>query len=754
MVLRVFFSDRPEASRFTLGEVENLFAFVDQLWRDTSYGNISIDYQVSGLFQLPDDRSDYIDDLSNGDLSQGGKFTKVLLDAIANSSPDEGLDWSDLDAVMVVMAETGSEFHRGQGSPSCNVPQGPGGAVENTGCAIFSENPTTNENQVWGRWAHEVGHVLQQGGPAHPSNYNSEFELMDSNYPGQTGVFEKQEGIAFPGWLPPSKYLLFDIASGGGTANLWAEEHDPTGIPNVQAVRAEITGGLYYLISVRRRVLGDDLNGDFSPFGIPDEGVLIERVSEGADPWVMVQGPNGDRNVLWKEGETYTNTSDGIMISVAQKIDEDNYQVRVGFDDQAFIQPDVAMEPWRSPPGNTWETTDIWVDGPVNGYDKYRYGFWNDLKGNPVPRLNGDFPAIGLVNRLYARIRNIGMNTASAVRVTWEITDPPGVGIAAAEGWVTIGSVDQSAFPSLANILAGDFVDVYVPWTPDFSIPEKDLEDGHFALHTCLRVTIDPVAGETVFGNQDGDEEQENISTFEVSEEDAGVPVTTVLRLYNDSLVAPKFFHISYEDDLPDSWLLDVNGGELDMELGPGEVRNVAVSITPVGPAALGSLFRVDLKASFQRDLVSDLDPTDVHHEFKVLGGASVQARVMRRPQLECEVEETSDGLLVGGSLAVADFSSFYDEQNPLQVLIACVDEGRKFAERTDLAVVDGEGTFGGLLHAAGATDCPEIACLFAGTDMLTTAASGYVGVGAISSEIFSDGFEAGNTSAWSQTVP
>jgi len=42
----------------------------------------------------------------------------------------------------------------------------------------------------WGRWAHEIGHAFQQAGPAHPSNYNSAFELMDANYPGQTGVFD------------------------------------------------------------------------------------------------------------------------------------------------------------------------------------------------------------------------------------------------------------------------------------------------------------------------------------------------------------------------------------------------------------------------------------------------------------------------------------------------------------------------------------------------------------------------------------
>ena len=321
MVLRVYFNDYAATSRYTQAEVQGLFANLDQLFQDTSYGNMSIDYQVSSLFQLPDNRSAYVDDVSNGDVSNGGKFNKVLLDAIDNSPTGEGLDWSNLASILVVMAETdSSQFYRGAQADR-NLPQGPGGSVELTPAAVFSENPSENDNQVWGRWAHEIGHAFQQDGPPHPSNYNNEFELLDSNYPGQTGVFEKQDDIAFPGWLPTSKYQEFDPASGGGTANIYAMEYDPTTLPNIQAVKAKLTDDLYYLISVRRQILGDDTNGDFTPFGIPDEGVLIERVSEGSDPWVTVKGPGGNRNKLWQEGDTFTDLTDGIQIAITQKID-------------------------------------------------------------------------------------------------------------------------------------------------------------------------------------------------------------------------------------------------------------------------------------------------------------------------------------------------------------------------------------------------------------------------------------------------
>ena len=410
MVLRVYFDDYTNTSRFSQTDVQGLVASMNDLWQKTSYGKISVVSVVSALYELPDNRSAYIDDLPPcepdpaiqplGDLSCGDKFLKVLNDAIDNAPA--GLDWSDVDTVFVMMAETSnSQFHRGQ-ADKCNLKMGPGGATKFVGCVIMSENPTETTAQVYGRMAHEFGHAFQQGGPAHPSNYSNEFELMDSNYPGQTGVFEKLDDVAFPGWMPPAKYVNISPAQGGETICLYAMEYDPTGKPNPQAIKATITGSLYYMVSVRRKVLGDDLNAGFAPPGIPDEGILIERVSEGSNPWVEVKFKAGtDRNRLWKEGESYDGGTDGILIAISKKVDDDNYCVSIRYNKQAN-QPDVMLYPWTSPPGDTWETTDIWVDSPVNGYGTFRYGSWASLAGDTVPRGNGDDPAVGLVNRLYA----------------------------------------------------------------------------------------------------------------------------------------------------------------------------------------------------------------------------------------------------------------------------------------------------------------------------------------------------------------
>ena len=178
---------------------------------------------------------------------------KVLDDAVANAPA--AISWNNVDGVVVLMAETDpAKFHRGQGN-KCNLHMGPGSAtIKLVGCAIFSENPASTDVEVWGRWAHEVGHALQAGGPAHPSDYNSNFEQMDGNYPGQTGVFEKQSTTAF-GWLPDSKYVVVTRAMGGASRGVYAEEYHPASKPNAQAIKAYITGlgSAYYLISVRRR---------------------------------------------------------------------------------------------------------------------------------------------------------------------------------------------------------------------------------------------------------------------------------------------------------------------------------------------------------------------------------------------------------------------------------------------------------------------------------------------------------------------
>ena len=85
MVLRVYFHDYAQSSHFSQSTVQGLFDNqLNTLWKNNSYGRISLSTQVTPLYQLPKNRSSYVDDFSDGDLSNNGKFDLVLKDAIAS----------------------------------------------------------------------------------------------------------------------------------------------------------------------------------------------------------------------------------------------------------------------------------------------------------------------------------------------------------------------------------------------------------------------------------------------------------------------------------------------------------------------------------------------------------------------------------------------------------------------------------------------------------------------------------------------
>ncbi len=789
MVLRVYFKDYKDntpISRYTTTEVEDLFDLIDDHWQTISYDNISVTAQVTDLYELPGNRSTYIDDFGDpgsvADLSNDGKYQKVLDDAVA-SIPDninDDLDWENLAAVFVVMAETDpNEGHRGLATGKGQVAKGPGGALLDVATGIFSENPPeTLDVQVWGRWAHELGHAFQQGGPAHPSNYKNDFELMDANMPGQTGVFEKLSGMGFSEWMPPAKYQRYtpngsgDVGAGGGTVDILAMEYDPADQADLQAIKAEITEDLYYMVSVRRRILGDDLEPQpgAAPAGIPDEGVLIERVLVGGNAafddredttdgeplsrWVEVKAPpGGTLKKLWQEGDKFTgDPGDGIVIEIVKKLDPDGdkYTVKVSYTGEFGAQPDVGMQPWLEPPGDTWETTDIWIDSPVNGFgdpavdpDAFSYGVREISSGNTVPKGNGDVPAIGQTNRLYARVRNFGGLPAVNVVVHWDITDPAIAGVGPDAPWVKLGSVSKVEFPGLTNILPGEFIDVYWEWTPRFPIPEEDLEDGEFQLHKCIRVRIDPVAGDTNPDNQDGNNEQENIITFQAVPESSPDPgtdpgsapgpapgaLTTTIQLHNDRST-PKFFHLGYYGNLPDAWEVELNNGVLGIQMAGNELREIPVSITPRGSAVLGSLFQLNIQATSQVLLTSSSDPTDQHVEFHPLGGVVIDTRVQRRPTLSIQqADRLNNGAIrVKGKFSVSGFSSLYDPDHPFRIQVSAVDSDRDFSSTIRrIFAVQSDGTFeGSIFDPSPSSPVLEIVAQFAGTVKLAGASTGY----------------------------
>lgn len=148
-----------------------------------------------------------------------------------------------------------------------------------------------------------------------------------------------------------------------------------------------------------------------------------------------------------------------------------SYLVEISWGEGSFY--DLAVTPWEAPP---YESSDIWVDNQAeNGWGVYTY---NDGNGNPIQ--NGDNVAVGEVNRLHARIHNLGdIPVTQDFQVIWRIAVPQVVGgeIVTELGRVTV----TDDIPGKSSIVTPP-----VLWTPSSS-NEK---------HVCIKVEIVTVPGE------------------------------------------------------------------------------------------------------------------------------------------------------------------------------------------------------------------------------------------------------------------
>jgi hypothetical protein len=741
IVMRVDFQDSGATPpRYSRQEVEQLLVHVTNLHTENSNNTVNVQFLVTDVFRLPKNKAAY-----NGQAA----FGTTVQDALASApAAVQALFADDVHAIVVLLSQT---TDRGA-STYLTLNVGANGSPIFVGSSVVGENPGDSDMTVWGRWAHEVGHDMQSGGASantpnqvaiggHPSGYNSDFDLMDRNYPGRIGAVSIQPDNQFEGWLPAAKYQTFTRAGGGGNAAIWAVEYDQSAQPNIQAVKIEVAPPhVYYMVSVRRRVRGDDLNDTNAPPGIPDEGVLIERVDEVTNPTAIStvigrnKGPtcstppdDCNRRELWKEGDVFHGQNEP-TIEITKKVDADNYLIRVIYNDGGPPQPDVMINPWLSPPGNTWETTDIWVDSPVNGFGVFRYGMWDDGTGHMVPSGNGDDPAIGLTNRVYARVRNVGNAPASNVVVTFEVTDPLGMGIAGASGWALIGKVDSTTFPQLASIPAGGAVDVYVNWKPNVALTAAQMAAGVFYFHSCLRIRIDPVVGETVLANQDGDREQENIDYFQVPPTSGPKPPHKhSVSVRNDDLGRNKDLILGYRLVGPrkgsTDWRVLVNNGVIAVTLTPGEQREIPVEITP-GPSTNrpGQRYSVDVFSLSLHQLVNDLDKKDEHNEFRYTGGTRIEGLIVIPTRLNCSASINSKGVI--SVVGQVDFQGQVEKPSgSLPIMAVGWNSKRGFIESSSIHMVpDGKGRFRGSIKGSPKDALDRFDCMFAGTSEVSSA--------------------------------
>lgn len=507
----------------------------------------------------------------------------------------------------------------------------------------------------WGPAAHELGHMFGAGNYEHPANYNNAWELMDSCYPCAIGIFGRAEKDLitgnyrtwFEGWLPPERFKQF-VAPVGGTEVIAPIEIDPDETTAPMGLQV-LTGANYsYFVETRRYIIPDHLNG---PPRDTREGVLILKATPGAAQETEVQlAPPYTNMNRWTStfvpGQTFTDAARDLTISIGPEAGN-GFTVTVAYGPGATSPvPDVGIIPWLTPPMNTWETVDIWVDSPCNGLERdapgdtrrLRYGRRAD--GTVIG--NGDDPCVNENNLVYARIRNLGTANANNVVVHFQVTDPPGLGMRGPGGWAEFGTVTAAQFPELASIPPGSSVDVFATWRPSVTF-----EPGTFRApyHACLRVICDNLPGELVTTNQDGDREQENVGWFEMRRPTLEAPYVQIneqLLLFNDKNDEREYL-IGYTSELPEDWQLQIGEDELSYLLMPSEPRQIPVKILAPPGTPIGQSFFINA-AAYQIKEAFAPDGTFNEYQSKEVSGVLLAAQTVLDSNVVITSVETQEG--------------------------------------------------------------------------------------------------------------
>jgi hypothetical protein len=476
----------------------------------------------------------------------------------------------------------------------------------------------------WEAWSHEFGHQMEVYGgtytsgmwKGHPSGYNSGYDEMDSCYPcgessfgllGSPLVVDPR--TVFPGWLDSDHVATVPIPSGpeGATFDLPALTQN-IATPTIQAVVIPIDSGRSYMVNVRMR-LNEDALQTRTPQGILSQGVQIQYTDvNGTYPvsvcvpvaatvtsgCVNTDGTSSDWPfLLWQVGQTFSDPDQNIQIAVVAS-SSSGFTVNITRDVPPG-HPDLYITPWLTPPMDTYESVDIWVDSSCNGYGVLRYGRRAD--GTVIG--NGDDPCLNHPNRVYATVHNIGTADAAATTVKFQVTSPLGVGVSGK--WTDIGT---AALPAIA---AGDSATVYVTWTPNVSLTLAEIQAMRFQFHSCIQVIVKPTTGEIVTTNNSS---QENFQYFEAVATGPAVGGKYPLPIVNGDFTLTsdlsvgnlQQFYLQVLSKLPTGWTYSVNGGALTFPVVPTETLTIPVQINPAA-SAVGQVYNLRVEALTVRPL-------------------------------------------------------------------------------------------------------------------------------------------------------
>jgi len=530
----------------------------------------------------------------------------------------------------------------------------------------------------WAGWAHEFGHELQYQAAltmsgkwsGHPAGYASGYDLMDSCYPcgisayGLLGPpFVNDNRGAFPAWLDAAHVATVPIPSATPVGQSFVLPPLTPAVTNpvVQAVKVPIDSQRYYMVNGRSRAGADTEPHPSYPTttGIYDQGVEIEYIDENSDPPATFCSGGGTGCVykvttsaypylLWHPGQTLTDVANKIQIRTLATV-TGGYTVEVDRNVPAQT-PNLFITPWLTPPMNTYETVDIWVDSSCNGYEDQggalRYGRRSD--GTVIS--NGDDPCANHANRIYATVHNIGGTASKATTVTFEATDPLGVGVTG--NWHTVSSV------ALPVIAAGASASVFVAWTPTVTLTASQIASEHFNFHTCVRATVTTDTGDLVTTNKTA---QENIDVFDAVQ--SIKPIAKLPKITRTIAIANPYgdrqgldydphrlFTLRVSEQLPKGWSYSFNGGKSEVTLGPGGKMTLPVVVSP-STSPVGKFYRLRAEAYTYHWLtnpaLSPADPKYKHFAVGSVGGVELDAHTVYAMKLTLKATASGVGVAV-----------------------------------------------------------------------------------------------------------
>lgn len=524
----------------------------------------------------------------------------VFATEVMQKAQDNNYNIADYDQIVIVTIGT---FLRGQSAwPFTYTLKDSNGKpfqVKTTVLIVSTE-------KGWSRTAHEFGHAFGRFADSYysPVRRPENWDIMDCTDCGaQTPGWNKDHQATWYTGQHASKLKV--IARPTGLNQVVDEtilvpyetQNAPAG--SIQTLRLDVGAGIHLYVENRQKI-----NGQTGSQQLPGSGIII---TDAIDDLNTI---NVHRNEIQLyggpilPGSSFVDQAYGnLKIEVSGTAP--NLKVRTTWGPDPYA--DLSITPWFAPP---WESPDIWVDSPVNGWDFYEY---NDLSLNPSvpgnPVRNGDRPSLSSINHLYARVTNTGNSVMNNVQVSFFVSDPQGIG-QENKSWTLIEKKPVGSVNGGQSVV-----------TPKVSFAPKA------SAHTCIKVEIDYQPGEL---NASNNITYENITDFNTTAASPWKPIESNLLVVNPF---DKYKSITMEmRGLPKDW--------------KGWVSDRVITLEPKGSKLIK--YRIDPSLVSLREIGKSVDidivgyiPNDKN--YVPLGGVTAAVHLVEQSSVSIDISSTGN---------------------------------------------------------------------------------------------------------------